>query len=195
MNRLIMSTVIMGIAPQFLSCNSTENETSKKKDAGQTGLRVASLEEANQAVSAEVSEYVLESYILTMAQIELSKTALDKSNSKQLKAMAAELLEDFNNLYQRINELADRRNSTLPLVMDKSRQKPLERLRERKNAADFDVEWVDLVEENMDDQIELNKSSEKIDDPELSSLIAESSAWIIKMKQQIQSLDHIPKPM
>lgn len=103
------------------------------------------------------------------AEVKLSKLAMDKGESPEVKQFARKMVEDHTKANMELKQIAEKKGLTAPTTMDDKHQKIYDKL-VKLNGADFDKEYMRAMANDHDDTIKLFKDeSENAQDPELKS--------------------------
>jgi putative membrane protein len=104
-----------------------------------------------------------------LAEVKLSKLAMEKGQSMQVKQFARKMVEDHNKANTELKQIAEKKGMTLPTQLDDKHQKAYERLT-RLEGPDFDREYMKAMTDDHDDTVKLFKDQmENGKDPDLKS--------------------------
>jgi putative membrane protein len=104
-----------------------------------------------------------------MAEVKLSKLAMDKGQSTEVKQFARKMVEDHSKANMELKQIAEKKNLALPAKLDANHQMVYDKL-VKLDGADFDKEYMHAMAADHDDAVKLFKEqSESGQDPELKS--------------------------
>jgi putative membrane protein len=104
-----------------------------------------------------------------MAEVKLSKLAMDKGQSMEVKQFARKMVEYHSKANVELKQLAEKKNLPLPTKLDAQHQVVYDKL-VKVDGADFDKEYMHAMAADHDDAVKLFKQqSESGMDPELKS--------------------------
>ena len=104
-----------------------------------------------------------------MLEVTLGKLAVEKGNSKQIKALGAMMVKDHSKANEELKTVAKAKNITLPENMSDKCQKKVADL-SGKSGADFDKAYASLmVDDHKEDIDDFNKEAEKGNDSQLTT--------------------------
>lgn len=104
-----------------------------------------------------------------VAEVKLSKLAMDKGESPEVKQFARKMVEDHTKAGVELKQIASKKDLTLPTAMDEQHQKLYAKLATMKGA-DFDKAYMQAMATDHDDAVKLFKDqSQRGQDPELKS--------------------------
>jgi putative membrane protein len=104
-----------------------------------------------------------------MAEVNLSKLAMDKGQSPEVKQFARKMVEDHTKANMELKQIAEKKNLKLPATMDEQHQKVYDRLA-KLDGTEFDHEYMRTMAMDHDDATKLFKDqSQNGQDPELKS--------------------------
>jgi putative membrane protein len=104
-----------------------------------------------------------------LAEVKLSKLAMDKGQSTDVKQFARKMVEDHSKANLELKQLADKKNLVVPAKLDDKHQMVYDKLA-KLEGADFDKEYMRAMAMDHDDAVKLFKQqSESGQDPELKS--------------------------
>jgi putative membrane protein len=104
-----------------------------------------------------------------MAEVKLSKLAMDKGQSTEVKQFARKMVEDHTKANMELKQLAEKKNLTVPVAMDQTHQQIYDKL-VKLDGTNFDKEYMRAMATDHDDTVKLFKEqSQNGQDPELKS--------------------------
>ncbi len=144
MKKLGYLCLIMLAAFSFQSCTSENKDSTETADslneAKDTTTNVAAT--GGIAVIEDDAEFATKAAAGGMAEVELSKLALDKSTNVQVKEFATMMVNDHGMANEELKTIASSKNISLPTTLDEDHQKMWDDLNS-KTAKDFDKKYVD----------------------------------------------------
>jgi len=104
-----------------------------------------------------------------MAEVKLSKLAMDKGQSMEVKQFARKMVEDHTKANMELKQIAEKKSLAVPTTLDEKHQKVYDKL-VKLNGSDFDKEYMRTMATDHDDTVKLFKDqSQNGQDPELKS--------------------------
>lgn len=104
-----------------------------------------------------------------MAEVKLSKLAMDKASATEVKQFARKMVEDHNKANTELKQIVEKKQMTLPSALDDKHEQAYARLA-KLDGSDFDKEYMKVMTEDHDDTVKLFKDESKNGrDPELKS--------------------------
>jgi putative membrane protein len=104
-----------------------------------------------------------------MAEVTLSKLAMDKGQSTEVKQFARKMVEDHSKANMELKQIAEKKNLGVPAKLDDKHQMVYDKLA-KLAGPDFDREYMRVMAADHDDAVKLFKEqSENGQDPELKS--------------------------
>jgi putative membrane protein len=104
-----------------------------------------------------------------MAEVKLSKLAMDKGQSTEVKQFARKMVEDHTKANMELKQIAEKKSIVVPTALDEKHQKVYDQLA-KLTGADFDKEYMRTMTTDHDDTVKLFKDqSQNGQDPELKS--------------------------
>ena len=197
MKKLFLMTVV--ISGLFItSCNSGE----KTADGGTTvsdsadSKKVA--EERNDkkfedSTIQDDSKFAVKAADGGMMEVELSKLALTKSTSPEVKKLAKMMVDDHTAANNELKKLAGTKNISVPATVSTDRQEKLTDFM-KKTGNDFDKDYASYMVSDHKDAIELfKKQAEKGKDTELKNWAAGKLSTLEHHLQIAQSTEELVK--
>jgi putative membrane protein len=103
------------------------------------------------------------------AEVKLSKLAMDKGMSTEVKQFARKMVEDHTKANMELKQIAEKKSLVVPTAMDEKHEKIYDKL-VKLEGADFDKEYMRAMANDHDDTVKLFKEqSQNGQDPELKS--------------------------
>ncbi|MCX2573128.1 DUF4142 domain-containing protein [Pedobacter sandarakinus] len=146
MKKLIYAMVFATSAMAIQACNSggkdakeTADSLNMSKDTTMNAAATGGI-----AVDDADSKFATTAAVNGMAEVEMSKLALQKSTNAQVKEFATMMVTDHGNANAELTEIAKMKNITLPTTVDEDHQKKYDDL-SKKTGADFDKDYVSAM--------------------------------------------------
>jgi putative membrane protein len=115
-----------------------------------------------------------------MAEVKLAKLAMDKGQAIEVKEFARKMLVDHNKANTELQQLAEKKNLSLPSTIDAKHQREYDKL-VKLSGAGFDKEYMRAMTEDHDETVKLFKSQlQNGQDPELKSFAVKTLPIIEK---------------
>lgn len=173
--------LIMLAAFSFQSCNSDNKDSTETADslneAKDTTTNIAAT--GGIAVTEDDAQFATKAAAGGMAEVELSKLALEKSTNQQVKEFATMMVNDHSKANEDLMTIASSKNISLPAVLDEDHQKVWDNLN-AKTGADFDKAYVNDMIDGHKKTLELmEKQAKEGIDAELK-VFAGKTAPIVK---------------
>lgn len=109
-----------------------------------------------------------------VAEVRLGELALSKAGSHLVKAFGQRMVDDHSKANDRLKELAQKQNMTLPATMSSKDQALYEKL-QKLSGADFDKLYMkSMVKDHEQDTKEFKKEARNGKDPELKNFAAQT---------------------
>ena len=196
MKKLFLTTVV--ISGLFItSCNSgdkTGNGTTVSDSAD--SKKVA--EERNDkkfedSTIEDDSKFAVKAADGGMMEVELSKLALTKSQSPEVKKLAQMMVTDHTMANNELKKLAGTKNISVPATLSTDRQEKLADFT-KKTANDFDKDYASfMVSDHKDDIALFKKQAEKGKDTELKTWAASKLSTLEHHLQMSQNTEDLLK--
>jgi putative membrane protein len=115
-----------------------------------------------------------------MAEVKLSKLAMDKGQSMEVKQFARKMVEDHTKANMELKQIAEKQSIAVPTALDEKHQKVYDKL-VKLEGANFDKEYMRAMAMDHDDAVKLYKDqSQNGQDPELKSFAMKTLPTIEK---------------
>jgi putative membrane protein len=103
------------------------------------------------------------------AEVKLSKLAMDKGQSPEVKQFARKMVEDHTKANMELKQIAEKKSLNVPTAMDEKHQKIYDKL-VKLQGNDFDKQYMQAMADDHDDTVKLFKDqAQNGQDPELKS--------------------------
>jgi putative membrane protein len=104
-----------------------------------------------------------------MAEVQLSKLAMEKGQSMEVKQFARKMVEDHTKANTELKQIAQKKDITVPTKLDEKHEAALDKL-SKLSGAEFDQEYMRVMTQDHDETIKLLKNeAQNGQDPELKS--------------------------
>jgi putative membrane protein len=144
-----------------VGCNSSDNRTANDTAVGTAGRA----DNANNNVSAGDRDFVRDVATMNMAEIELSRTALQRSASADVKKFAQMMVNDHPPAGDKLKAFASQHQIEVPAQLDEKHRDLREKLT-AKQGLDFDKDYADAMVDGHQDFVD--KLESRIDKDTLS---------------------------
>jgi len=146
MKNLIYLMAISASALTFQACNSGNKDAKESADsvnmAKDTTTNVAAT--GGIAVDDSDAKFTTQAAVGGMAEVELSKMALEKSSNAKVKEFATMMVKDHGMANTELMAIAKQKNITLPSTVDEEHKQKMDDL-SKKTGTDFDKAYVDAM--------------------------------------------------
>jgi putative membrane protein len=133
----------------------------------------ATISHAQQSTSGD-SAFAMKAAQANLAEVELGKLALQKSTSDDVKKFAQQMVDDHSKALDELNDVAGKKNITLPSALDAEHKKLSDRLSKLSGAA-FDRQYMPaMVDGHRNVAAEVRKESQSGSDPDLKAWAAKT---------------------
>lgn len=177
MKKLIYVMAISASALAFQACSGENKDAKESADS----LNLAKDTTTNAAATGGIavdeadSKFATTAAVGGMAEVELSKLALQKSSNAQVKEFATMMVTDHGNANMELMEIAKTKNITLPSTLDADHQKKLDDL-SKKSGAEFDKAYVsDMIDGHKSTLKLMEDESKDAKDTELKAFAAKTA--------------------
>ena len=161
-----MSVMAVALAAVVaVGCNRSENRTANDAAVGTAGR-------ANTAVSAGDRDFVRDVATMNMAEIELSRTAMQRSASGDIKEFAQMMVADHPKAGDKLKAFAAQHQIEVPAQLDDKHRDQGEKLAARQGL-DFDKDYADAMVDGHQDFVD--KLESRIDKDTLSKWKADAA--------------------
>ena len=196
MKKLFLMTVV--ISGLFItSCNSGE-KTADGTTVSDSSDSKKVAEERNDkkfdnSTIEDDSKFAVKAADGGMMEVELSKLALTKSTSPEVKKLAKMMVDDHTAANNELKKLAGTKNISVPAAISTDRQEKLTDFM-KKTGNDFDKDYTSyLVSDHKDDVDLFKKQAEKGKDAELKAWAAGKVATLEHHLQMAQTTEDLVK--
>lgn len=142
------------------------SQTGSQTATAPAGARPASLSRADRKVLTDMA-------MVNMAEIEIARTAQNKSQNEQVKNYAQQMIDDHTRALNDVKQLADNRGVKLPSELDRAHKGKAERMMALSGDA-FDKAYLSQagVMEHQKAHDRLSHAEARAKDPEVKALVA-----------------------
>lgn len=102
---------------------------------------------AMSTLTRDDSRFVLEASMTGLFELEASRVALDKTESKAVEAFASTLVQDHSMANAKLAEIAEMKGVAVPLDLDRDRAAKLRQLSESTAGANFDAAYLEAMKQ------------------------------------------------
>ncbi|RDC54458.1 DUF4142 domain-containing protein [Pedobacter chinensis] len=162
MKKLIYLMAVSVSALAFQACSGGDKDAKESADSlnmsKDTTTNVAAT--GGIAVDEADAKFTTSAAVGGMAEVELGKLALQKSNNAQVKEFATMMVNDHGKANTELMEIAATKNITLPTTVDEEHQKKMDDL-SKKSGSDFDKAYVDAMVDGHKSTLKLMEDESK----------------------------------
>ncbi len=157
---------------------------------GISGLAISLAISSMALAASEMSpqEFVTKASEAGMAEVELSKLALQKSNDADIKTFAQQMVTDHGKLGAELKAMADRKKLIPSGKLTDSQLEVVEKLK-NKTGKDFDDAYSDRMEEDHEESVKLFTDAAKSSDSELAAFAAKTLPTLKAHEKMAEHLD------
>jgi putative membrane protein len=125
-----------------------------------------------------------------IAEIEMGKLALQKSNDDQVKQFAQRMVDDHGKMLDELKPVAEQMGVKVPEGPSKGQMKSMDKMKALSGDA-FDQAYIkDMVKDHKGDDNEFKMEAQSTQNPQLKQMVMQSDQTIESHLQQIQQLAH-----
>lgn len=175
----------------IIACNnagkdSVEQADSVNREAQKDTMTTAPVPDAN------TSAFLVDATNGGMAEVQLSRIAVERSTNAAVKNFANLMINDHTSANDQMMALAAKKNVALPSdVSDENRKKSDELM--KKSAKDFDKEYVDMMVKDHEAAVNLfERASNNVSDAEVVSFI---NNILPKLRSHLESVKALKKSL
>lgn len=123
-----------------------------------------------------------------MAEVEMGKLALEKSNDDQVKQFAQRMVDDHGKMLDQMKPVAQQMGVKVPDGPPKGQVKKMDKMKALSGDA-FDQAYIkDMVKDHKSDASEFKQEAESTQNPQLKQLVTQDGQTIESHLQQIQQI-------
>ena len=132
------------------------------------------------------NDFVLEAASANMMEVELGKIAQEKAANQEVKNFGNMMVKDHGQANDRLKTIAQNKNIQLPQQMQEKHQETVNRFRNMQKGKEFDKEYVKLMVEDHQKDIEKFEDAQKnVQDRDIKQWIDNTLPTLRKHKEQI----------
>jgi putative membrane protein len=125
-----------------------------------------------------------------IAEIEMGKLALQKSNDDQVKQFAQRMVDDHGKMLDELKPVAEQMGVKVPEGPSKGQMKSMDKMKALSGDA-FDQAYIkDMVKDHKGDDNDFKMEAQSTQNPQLKQMVMQSDQTIESHLQQIQQLAH-----
>jgi putative membrane protein len=125
-----------------------------------------------------------------IAEIEMGKLALQKSNDDQVKQFAQRMVDDHGKMLDELKPVAEQMGVKVPEGPSKGQMKSMDKMKALSGDA-FDQAYIkDMVKDHKGDDNDFKMEAQSTQSPQLKQMVMQSDQTIESHLQQIQQLAH-----
>ncbi len=152
----------------LFACNNEGKDPVEKADSVNKEARTDTTTMAP-APDAGTSAFLVDAANSGMAEVALSRLALEKTSNQSIKHFADMMVSGHTAVNDQVREIAVRKNVTLPSGVSEENKKKADDLM-KKSGKDFDKEYIDVMIKDHEKAIDLfEKASNNVKDAEVIS--------------------------
>lgn len=140
---VLTALLILPIAPAFAD----------QMPAADDGAKLSVKQHLTKMMLSDES-FVKKAAVAGRAEIELSKLALEKTSTPQIREFAQRMVKDHTAAATELKTIAQSKNIAVPSELDKEHEQTAEKLRNL-NGADFDAAYVDAMQKDHEKAVNL----------------------------------------
>ena len=153
-------------AVMAVGCNKSDRSAANGSAVGTAGR-------AENGVGAGDKDFVRDVAVMNMAEIELSRTALQKSAGPDVKQFAQMMVDDHNSAGEKLTAVATQHQLEVPTQIDEKHRDKGDKIA-AKQGLEFDKDYADAMVDGHQDFVD--KLESRIDKDTLSKFKADSTA-------------------
>lgn len=123
-----------------------------------------------------------------MAEVKLSKLAIDKSDSPEVKKFARKMVEDHSNASEELQQIAEQKKIAVPSVMDDKHQQVYDKLETLSGPA-FDKEYMRAMADDHDAAVKLFKEQAQRGQDQMLRTFAQQTLPVIERHDDMAHMD------
>ena len=162
------------------------NGSAMGQGVGQAGVT----SDATQPGPAHDQMFVKKALQGSMAEVELGKLALQKSNDDQVKQFAQEMVDDHSKMIDQMKPVAQQMGATVPDSPSKAQMKTMDRLKGLSGNS-FDQAYIkDMVKDHKEDDAEFKHEAGSTQNAQLRDVVQQGDQIIQKHLQHIEQISN-----
>ncbi len=175
----------------MIACNNAGKDSVEQADSANREARKDTMATAP-VPDANTSAFLVDATNVGMAEVQLSRIAVERSTNAAVKDFANLMINDHTSANDQVMALAAKKNVTLPSdVSDENRKKSDDLM--KKSGKDFDKEYVDIMVKDHEAAVNLfERASNNVSDAEVVSFI---NGILPKLKNHLESVKALKKSL
>ncbi|MBN8879991.1 MAG: DUF4142 domain-containing protein [Sphingobacteriales bacterium] len=175
----------------MIACNNAGKDSVEQADSANREARKDTMATAP-VPDANTSAFLVDATNGGMAEVQLSRIAVERSTNAAVKDFANLMINDHTSANDQVMALAAKKNVTLPSdVSDENRKKSDDLM--KKSGKDFDKEYVDIMVKDHEAAVNLfERASTNVSDTEVVSFI---NSILPKLKNHLESVKALKKTL
>ena len=170
-----------------IACNNGANDPVEQADSANDEARKDTMSMAP-APDAATSSFLVDAANGGMAEVSLSRLAIEKSSNAAVKKFAELMITDHTAANEQIRSLAAQKNVTLPSDVSDEKRKAADDLM-KKAGKDFDKSYIDMMIKDHENTIDLfDKASSKVMNADVVAFINNT---LPKLRSHLESIKSI----
>lgn len=159
---------LLAAAFMFAACGQQKDKQEDSKEIAEDQNK----EKFNNTDIEDDTEWVVAAADLSMAEVEISKLALERATTPAVKEFAQTMVTEHGKANDELKNLASQKNISLPATLSDKNQKKLNDLRE-KSGKDFEDAYTEcMVKDHKEAVDKFKKQAEKGEDADIKSWAA-----------------------
>ncbi len=192
MKKLSIVFLLFSGACIFSACNENSTNTESSTDSTMTSSEMDTMNSMNNSGTALVDDdarnFVKEAATGGMMEVELGKMAENKAKSQKVKDFGKMMIDDHSKANSDLKDLASKKNIDVPDSLTDDQKKDVDNL-SKKNGADFDKAYVDMmVDDHKKDVDAFKKASGNLNDNDLKTFATNTLPTLQKHLDSIQNI-------
>ena len=189
----IASTIMtLATVTMLWSCGSKSTETTDTTEFADSTNEATADSSASDSTSGAVgdeAEFAVAAANGGMAEVALSKIAVEKATDPKVKAFAKQMITDHTKANTELKALAASKNITLPSAPNEEKQKAAADLG-GKSGSDFDKAYITLMKKDHDETVKLfEDAQEDVKDADMKAFINKTLPVIKAHAEHVKGLD------
>lgn len=182
--------IFLGIASlSILACNNEGKDPVEQADSANKEARTDTMAMAP-APDASTSSFLVDAANGGMAEVALSRLAVEKSSNASVKNFANMMITDHTGANDQVKSLAAQKNVTLPADVSEENRKTADDLM-KKSGKDFDKSYIDIMIKDHEKTIDMfEKAGNNVKD---ADVIAFANNTLPKLRTHLDSIKVIKK--
>jgi len=172
------------------SNNSMMNNTANNMTNNQTTNNSTNSANVNSNSTAVVQDnFWINAAQGGMAEVELAKLALQKSQNADVKKFAQTMITDHTKANNELKELAAKKNIKLPTEMSDSHKSDMENLK-KLSGAEFDKEYVEMMVDDHESDVEMFEDNTSNSDADIKAFTTKTLPTLKSHLQMIKDIQN-----